>query len=86
MTAKASNRQEKRTFRDIRKNLLKSLANGQKNINQLSSDSQVNWRTTRNHMIHLMGFGFARTVVNLPQVKIYEITERGMGAISRGKI
>ena len=77
---------EKRTYRDIRKNLLKSLANGQKNINQLSTSSKVNWRTTRNHMIYLMGFGFARAVVNLPQVKIYEITERGMGALAKNKL
>jgi len=84
MTRKA--KQHKRTFREIRKNILKNLANGQRNINELANSSGVNWKTTRNHMIYLCGFGLAKSVVNLPQIKIYEITERGMEMLAQNKI
>jgi predicted transcriptional regulator len=73
----------KRTYRIIRHDLLTSLASGQKNINQLANTSGINWKTTQNHLIYLCGFRFARVVVNLPQVKIYEITERGMEELAK---
>jgi predicted transcriptional regulator len=79
-------KQHKREFRVIRKNLLHSLVDGQRNINQLAKDAGVNWKTTRNHMVYLCGFGFAKVVINLPQVTIYEITERGMEVLGKHEI
>ncbi|MBT4114531.1 hypothetical protein HOD83_00065 [Candidatus Woesearchaeota archaeon] len=76
----------KRTFREIRKSLLLNLTQGQKNVNQLADAAHVNWHTTRRQMIYLIGFGYARYVVNYPQVKIFEITEKGMDALDHKKV
>ena len=76
----------KRAFPKIRKALLKSLASGSKNINELSKAAGVNWRTTRNHLIYLTGMGYVKPVFNSPQVRIVEITERAMEALARIEI
>ncbi len=76
----------KRPFTKIRKSILAALAEHSKNINELSGDSKVNWRTTRNHLIYLMGRGYAREVVNTPQVRIFDITLFGMEALRNNNI
>ncbi len=68
---------DKRTFKELRKKILKDLAIGQKTVNQISSETSINWKTVDNHLIHLVGRGFAREVFVSRYVKIYEITERG---------
>jgi hypothetical protein len=73
----------KRTFLEIRRIILFSLSSGQKNINELAETAKVNWRTTRNHLIYLIGMGYAREVISTPQVRIIEITQFGMEALSR---
>ena len=70
--------QRKREYTAIRLALLKSLAGGQKNLNALAKASKVNWKTTRNHMIYLMGMSYVKLIFASPQVKIYEITEYGL--------
>lgn len=79
-------RAAKRTFAKIRKALLAGLSNGHKNINELSQLAKVNWRTTRNHLIYLMGMGYVREVFRSSQVKIYEITERGMEVLAKNEV
>jgi predicted transcriptional regulator len=76
----------KREYGEIRRALLRGLAGGQRNINELATTSKVNWRTTRNHMIYLVGSSYARMIFSSPQVKIYEITENGMEALARKRI
>lgn len=73
----------KRKFSEIRRALLFSLTSGQKNINELAEAAGVNWRTTRNHLIYLIGMGYVREVINTPQVRIFEITQFGMEALAR---
>ncbi len=71
---------QKKTFEAIRRNLLNQLAKGQKNINELARDSKINWKTAYNHMIYLRGKRYVKFVINLPQVKIFELTQSGLEA------
>ena len=76
----------KRSFKQIRKALLTGLSSGHKNINELSQVAEVNWRTTSHHLIYLIGMGFAKEVFSSSQVRIYEITERGMEVLAKNAI
>ena len=76
----------KRSFFNIRKALLRNLAQGQHNLRTLSLSSKVNWRTTRNHMIYLVGMGYAREVFSSAQVRIFEITQQGMEVLAKNAI
>jgi predicted transcriptional regulator len=54
------------------------LSAGRKTVNQIATDSGINWRTVDNHIVYLIGKGLVRTVFSSPYVKIFEITEEGM--------
>ncbi|MBU0461319.1 MAG: hypothetical protein KJ574_01900 [Nanoarchaeota archaeon] len=71
------NRQPKRSFEVIRQAMLLELVKGQKTINDLAKCSGVNWKTTQNHLVYLVGMGYAHEVFNSPYVRIFEITEKG---------
>lgn len=73
----------KRTFVEIRRNLLSSMKDGQKTINQLALVSQVNWKTTQRHLIFLIGKGFVHEVFSSPYVKIYDLTDKGKEVIKK---
>ena len=68
---------KKRTFIEIRNSILLSLASGQKTINQISSEAQVNWKTVERHLIYLTGKGWVREVFSSAYVRIYELTAFG---------
>jgi len=76
----------KRSFKKIRKELLTGLSSGHKNINELSQVAEVNWRTTSQHLIYLIGMSYAKEVFRSSQVRIYEITERGMEVLAKNEI
>ncbi len=67
----------KRRFRDIRHLILKSLYSKRKTVNQISSDTKINWKTVDNHLIYLMGRELVEIVFSSPYVKIFELTETG---------
>ncbi len=67
----------KRRFSDLRDLILKNLDTGKKTVNQLSSDSGINWKTVDNHLIYLVGRGMVEVVFSSPYVKIFELTEQG---------
>ncbi|MCX8147094.1 MAG: transcriptional regulator [Candidatus Woesearchaeota archaeon] len=68
----------RRKFSDLREIILKSLVSGQKTINQISSETGINWKTVDNHLIYLVGKGFAREVFSSRFARIFEITEKGV--------
>ena len=68
---------QKRTFIDIRNLILISLASGQKTINQISTETQVNWKTVERHLIYLIGRGWVREVFSSAYVRIYELSAFG---------
>ena len=67
----------KRTFSEIRDSIILSLASGLKTINQISSDTRINWKTVQHHLVYLVGKGLAREVVSSAFVRIFELTEFG---------
>jgi predicted transcriptional regulator len=68
---------ERRTFEQIRKTLIRELSKGERNLNQLARATKVNWRTAENHLIYLIGRGYAIKTVDSPYVKIFRITDKG---------
>lgn len=70
--------QKKRPFTELRELILSNLSSGQKTINQVSSETGINWKTVDNHITFLIGRGLAREVFSSSYVRIVEITERGL--------
>lgn len=67
----------KRTFVDIRNSILLSLASGQKTINQISNETNVNWKTVDNHLVYLMGKLLVKEAFTSPYARIFELTAFG---------
>lgn len=67
----------KRTFIDIRNTILLSLGEGQKTINQISGETQTNWKTVERHLIYLIGKGWVREAFSSAYVRIFELTAFG---------
>ena len=67
----------KRTFIKIRNSILISLASGQKTINQISNEAQINWKTVERHLIYLTGKGWVREVFSSAYVRVFELTAFG---------
>ena len=67
----------KRTFIEIRNLILLSLSKGQKTINQISSETQTNWKTVERHLIYLTGKGWVREAFSSAYVRIFELTAFG---------
>jgi len=67
----------KRTFDKIRTNILLCLSKGQKTLNQISSETGINWKTVDNHIIYLVGRGLVTEVFKSAYVRIYELSEEG---------
>lgn len=68
---------EKRTFKEIREILLRTLSKGKNTLNNLAKEAGVNWRTTDKHLIYLKGKGFVVEVFTSAYVRIFELTEKG---------
>ena len=73
----------KRTFIKIRNSILLALASGQKTINQLSNETQINWKTVERHLIYLMGKGWVREVFSSAYVRVFELTAFGKDYIRK---
>ncbi len=67
----------KRRFSDLRDLILENLNTSKKTVNQISSESGINWKTVDNHLIYLVGKGMVEVVFSSPYVKIFELTEQG---------
>lgn len=77
--------QKKRTFLELRDLILDNISSEQKTLNQIASETGINWKTVDNHMTFLMGKGLAKEVFSSRYVRIVEITEKGIEKLSSGK-
>lgn len=73
----------KRTFEELRKEILLSLSKGQKTINQISSDTSINWKTVELQLTYLMGRRLVDEIFSSSFARIFEITEEGMGNLKK---
>ena len=60
-----------------------SLASGQKTINQISIEAQINWRTVDRHLVYLIGKGWVREVFSSSYVRVLELTAFGKDYIRK---
>lgn len=70
-------RQTRRSFADIRFDLLQAISTGRTTVNDLSKRTEINWKTVDNHLIYLCGRGWAEKVYDSPNIKIFDITQEG---------
>ncbi|MEK6948643.1 MAG: ArsR family transcriptional regulator [Nanoarchaeota archaeon] len=77
MATSSGNSNGKRTFKEIRKEILLCLSKGQMTVNEIAVCAKINWKTVDNHLIHLSGRGLVREVFNSAYVRIYELAEEG---------
>lgn len=77
LTANRKSAAPKKKFVEIRKLILDNLAQGQKTVNKIASETGINWKTVDNHIIYLIGRGYAKEVFVSQYVKIFEISQRG---------
>lgn len=70
-------RDSKRTFYEIRNEILMSLVKGKMTINQLANDSGINWRTVEKHLTYLIGKKLATEIFSSEYVRVFELTEQG---------
>ena len=80
------NRKKKRSFSKLRELILRSILNEQKTINQIASETGINWRTVNNHITYLIGKGFVKEVFSSKYVRIVEITAEGIAALQKIEI
>jgi DNA-binding transcriptional ArsR family regulator len=78
-------RNPKRTFKELRQQILTALLKGRKTVNQLAKDTGTTWKTVDNHLIWLKGRGHVREVFASSFVKIYELSEAGREALGLGE-
>lgn len=76
----------KRKFDELREIILQCLHGSQKTVNQISSETQINWKTVDNHLIYLVGTGMVNIVFSSQYVKIFELTDLGKEYIESKKV
>jgi predicted transcriptional regulator len=67
----------RRTFSTLRSAIMLTLSRGTKTINQISTETGINWRTVELHLTYLVGKGFAKEIFNSSYVRIFTLTEEG---------
>jgi PAS domain S-box-containing protein len=72
-------RESKRTFYELRNEIIISLSKGKMTINQLALDSGINWKTVEKHLTHLIGKKIVAEIFSSEYVRVFELTERGRG-------
>ncbi|MBI4150709.1 hypothetical protein HY492_01145 [Candidatus Woesearchaeota archaeon] len=74
----------KRKYSQLRPLILKAFLKDQKTVNQVATETGINWRTVDNHLIYLTGKGHLKAIFISAFVKIYAITDKGLAALKSG--
>jgi predicted transcriptional regulator len=67
----------RRTFSTLRSTIMLALSKGTKTINQISTETGINWRTVELHLTYLVGKGLAKEIFNSTYVRIFTLTDEG---------
>ncbi|MBS3152012.1 PAS domain S-box protein [Candidatus Woesearchaeota archaeon] len=78
-------REPKRTFNVIRDLIILTIAEDKKTINQISTDSGINWRTVEKHLTYLIGKKFVSEIFSSEYVRIFELTTQGKNHVAKLK-
>lgn len=70
-------RKKKRTFEELRKEILKELKKGERTVNEIAKATGIEWRSVDKQLIYLTGLGKVEPVLRTKYVKIYKLAEGG---------
>lgn len=70
-------RESKRTFYELRNEIIVSLSKGKMTINQLALDSGINWKTVEKHLTHLIGKKLVAEIFSSEYVRVFELSDKG---------
>ena len=76
-------REPKRTFIEIRDLIFLTLKSDKKTINQIASESGINWRTVEKHLTYLIGKKYASEIFSSEYVRIFELTNQGTDYVEK---
>jgi len=68
----------KKTFSELRDSILLNFGENKKTINQIASETGINWKTVERHLTYLMGKKLVVEVFNSPYVRIFALSEVGL--------
>ena len=68
---------KKKTFTEIRRKILIALSAGKKTINQISLDTNINWKTVEKHLTFLLGKRFIEEVYHSEYLRIFDLDTKG---------
>lgn len=70
-------RESKRTFYELRNEIVITLAKGRMTINQIALDSGINWKTVEKHLTYLIGKKLVEEIFSSEYIRVFELTEKG---------
>ena len=73
----------KKTFEDLRNSILINFKDNKKTINQIASETGINWKTVERHLTYLMGKKLVNEVFNSPYVRIFALSEIGIEQVKK---
>lgn len=78
-------RDSKRTFYELRNELLITLSKGKMTINQIANDSGINWRTVEKHLTYFIGKKLVEEIFSSEYVRVFELTSQGRKCVDELK-
>lgn len=70
-------RESKRTFYELRNEIIITLSKGKMTINQIALDSGINWKTVEKHLTYLIGKKLVEEVFSSEYIRVFELTKKG---------
>ena len=67
----------KRPFSIIRNTILLELLKGDRTINQIAVNTNINWKTVENHLTYLLGKRFVQEIFSSRFVRIFSMSPHG---------
>ena len=83
LTIEQTQKEPKRTFSVIRDLILLTIGTDKKTINQISSESGINWRTVEKHLTFMMGKKLVAEIFSSEYVRIFELTQNGRSLVEQ---
>ena len=75
----------KRTFSLLRSSILLELFKGNKTINQISLNTNINWKTVDKHLVYLLGKKYVAELFSSKFVRVFGITTEGKQYLMNSK-
>lgn len=70
-------RDSKRTFYELRNEIIVTLSKGKMTINQIANESGINWKTVEKHLTYMIGKKIVAEIFSSEYVRVFELTSQG---------